>query len=117
MLYSLMLRRAELPMKPRLSIAFGTGVIGLWIVAPSASNGGSCSHNSNLHNCFQLPARLDFSSVPEVPNEIVGGEPNLRLPQTLKDDPRPASTPYTGPMIGVNSRVGGPTVGYYWSIQ
>jgi hypothetical protein len=104
-------------MKSRLSITFGTGLLGLWIVAPSASDAGPCRHNNNLHNCFQLPASLDFSSAPGISDEIVGNEPNLRLPKKLEDDPRPASEPYTGPMIGVNSRVGGPTVGYYWSIQ
>jgi hypothetical protein len=109
-------RAADLAMKPRLSIAFGTGLIGLWMAAPPASDAGPCRHDK-AHDCFQLPATLDFASAPDIANKIVSGEPDLRPPRGLEPDPPPGWQLYTGPMIGANSRVGAPTVGYYWPIH
>lgn len=103
-------------MNSRLSIAFVTALIALSGAASMPSNAGSC-HHTNSQNCFNLPAKLDFSSVPDISSEIVGDEPNVQHPQKSVIDPQPAGQPYTGPMIGVNSRVGAPTIGYYWSIH
>jgi hypothetical protein len=103
-------------MKARFSIALVTALIALSNAAPVPSGAGSCRHTS-AQNCFSLPAKLDFSSVPEISNEIVSGEPDVGHPQKSGIDPQPAAQPYTGPMIGVNSHVGAPTIGYYWSIQ
>jgi hypothetical protein len=102
-------------MKPRLSVALIAGLIVLWVAAPGASDAGPC--RKDARNCFRLPATLDFSSVPDISNEIVKHEPDVRAPQKPTIDPEPASEPYTGPMIGVNSQVRAPTVGYYWSIH
>ena len=102
-------------MKPRLSVALVTAPLAVWIAVAVPSDAGSCRRNSG-HNCFRLPATLNFSSVPEISNDIVGNQPHSRPRQEPSIDPQPAATPYTGPMIG-GSRVGVPTVGYYWSIN
>jgi len=102
-------------MKQRLSIALVAALIAPWIGGPGASDARSCRHDGS-HNCFS-PAPLDFSSVPEISKEIVGSESNVRPPPAPAIDAKPAPKPYTGPMIGVNSRVGAPTAGYYWSIH
>jgi hypothetical protein len=60
---------------------------------------------------------LNFSSVPEISNDIVGNQPHARPRQKPPIDPQRAANPYTGPMIGVESRSGAPIVGYYWSIH
>jgi hypothetical protein len=112
----IVIRCAGLQMKPRLSTAFFTGLTVLWIGVPAASDAGSCRHLSE-RDCFKLPATLDFSSVPDISNEIVSDEPKVQAPQKPAIDPEPAAEPYTGPMFGVNKNVGGPTVGYYWSIH
>jgi hypothetical protein len=103
-------------MKPRFSIALVIGLTAMRIADPASSDAGSCRHQDG-RNCFKLPATLDFSSVPNISDDIVGDEPKVPAQQKRAIDPEPASEPYTGPMIGVNSRVGAPTVGYYWSIH
>jgi hypothetical protein len=103
-------------MKPRLAIAFVTALMTSSSTFPVPSAARSC-HRPSSHNCFRLPASLDFSSVPEISNAVVGDAPKLRAAPKPMIDPQPAARPYTGPMIGVDSRVGAPTVGYYWSIH
>ena len=103
-------------MKPRLSVALVTAPLAAWIAIAVPSDARSCRHNSG-HNCFRLPATLNFSSVPEISNDIVGNQPRARPQQKPPIDPQPAANPYTGPMIGVESRSGAPIVGYYWSIH
>jgi len=110
------IRNADLRMKPRLSVALVTAVLAVWIALPGPSGAGSCRHNSS-HTCFRLPATVDFSSVPDISNEIVGDQPQSRPRQKSVIDPPSAPNPYTGPMIGVDGRVRAPTVGYYWSIN
>jgi hypothetical protein len=102
-------------MKPRLSVALVSVLGGAWIAVVVPSDAGSCRHNRS-HNCFAQPAVLDFSSVPAITNDIVGNQPLSRPRQKPAIDPQPAADPYTGPIIG-GSRVGAPTVGYYWSIN
>jgi hypothetical protein len=69
------------------------------------------------HNCLNLPATINFSSVPEISNQIVSQE----KPQQLQKNPattEPGTAPYTGPIIGVSplrSRI--PTVGFSWSLD
>jgi hypothetical protein len=110
------IRNADLRMKPRLSVALVTALFAVGIGAPAPSGAGPCRHNST-QNCFTLPATVDFSSVPEISNEIVGKQPQPRPRQQPVIDPAPAANPYSGPMIGVDGRVHAPTVGYYWSIN
>jgi len=109
------IRNGDLQMKSRLSVALVSAVGGVWIAAAVPSDAGSCRHNRS-QNCFTQPAVLDFSSVPAISNAIVGNQPPSRPRQRPAIDPQPAADPYTGPMIG-GSRVGAPTVGYYWSIN
>ena len=41
------------------------------ILPIAAVNAGSCDPGST-HNCFNIPATIDFSSVPEISKQIVG---------------------------------------------
>jgi hypothetical protein len=54
-------RAVDLAMKPRLSIAFSTGLIGLWVAAPPASDAEPCRHDK-AHDCFQLPTMTGADS-------------------------------------------------------
>ena len=110
------IRNAALQMKPRPAVALATVLLAAWTAVPLRSDAGSCRHN-RAHNCFRLPATLDFSSVPDISNDIVRDQPLSRPRQKPAIDPPAAAEPYTGPMIGVDSRVRAPTVGYYWSIH
>jgi hypothetical protein len=85
----------------------------MW-AAPGAV-AGSCAHDKS-RNCLDVPATVNFSSVPEISNQIVSQE--KIQPGPLKNPTEDASKPYTGPMIGTNPRPGRtPTVGYYWSLE
>jgi hypothetical protein len=76
---------------------------------------GPCPGNKS-QNCFEVPATINFNSVPEISDRIVNEEKIQPGPQ--KDPTDGASKPYTGPMIGTNPRPGrSPTVGYYWSLE
>jgi hypothetical protein len=85
------------------------------MTAALPSDAGSCRHNRS-HECLKLPATLDFSSVRDISNGIAGDQPPSSTRRNRTIDPQPTANPYTGPVIG-NSRVGVPTVGYYWSIN
>ena len=91
------------------------GFSGVWVATPV--DAGPCPRDKS-RNCFDVPATINFSSVPEISNKIVSEE--KIQPKPLKNpaqDPA-TSTPYTGPMIGTNPRPGRtPTVGYYWSLE
>lgn len=85
-------------------------------LAAGPSFAGSCPH-SKSRNCLQIPPTVDFSSVPNISDQIVGGETAPPpSPASSLADPQ-AGTPYTGPMVGVSTRARAPTVGYYWSIN
>ena len=84
--------------------------------AATVVNAGPCARDTS-RNCLNVPATINFSSVPEISNRIVGEE---KINQAPPKDPAEGSTsaPYTGPMIGTNPRPGRtPTVGYYWSLE
>jgi hypothetical protein len=109
-------RKADLRMKSRLSVALLTALAAMWIAAAVPSDAGSCRRHG-ARGCPKQPATLDFSSDPDVFNDIVGNQPHSRPPtHRAPIDPQPTASPYTGPMIG-RSHVGVPTVGYYWSIN
>ena len=79
-------------------------------------NAGPCAPGST-HNCFNVPATIDFSSVPEISKQIVGQENTGQKQQTPTFEP-PAAAPYTGPIFGASPRPGRiPTVGYSWSLE
>jgi hypothetical protein len=68
-------------------------------------------------NCLNVPATINFSSVPEISKQIVSQE----APQQPQKNPaktEPGTAPYTGPFIGTSplrSRL--PTVGFSWSLD
>ena len=91
-------------------------VFGLSAVCVTTTvDAGPCARDKS-RNCLDLPATINFSSVPEISNKIVSEE--KIQPKPLKNPDPATSTPYTGPMIGTNPRPGRtPTVGYYWSLE
>jgi hypothetical protein len=101
-------------MKVWLPTALAFGLSAVWVA--TAVDAGSCARDKS-RNCFDLPATINFSSVPEISNQIVDEEKIKQAP--LKNPAEGStSTPYTGPMIGTNPRPGRtPTVGYYWSLE
>jgi hypothetical protein len=79
-------------------------------------NAGSCGQG-DTHNCFNLPTTIDFSSVPEISNQIVSEEKPGQKQKQPTGEPS-AAAPYTGPMFGANPRIGRtPVVGYSWSLE
>jgi hypothetical protein len=94
--------------------ALAFGLSGVW--AAASVNAGPCARDKS-RDCFDVPATINFSSVPEISNKIVGEE--KIQPKPLKNPAEGStSTPYTGPMIGTSPRPGRtPTVGYYWSLE
>ena len=85
------------------------------LLGATDADAGPCPRNKS-QNCLEVPATINFNSVPEISNRIVSEE-NIQA-GPLKDPTEGASKPYTGPMIGTNPRPGRtPTVGYYWSLE
>ncbi|MGH7047739.1 MAG: hypothetical protein ACREE2_15270 [Stellaceae bacterium] len=66
--------------------------------------------------CLDGPAAINLSSVPDISQQIVSEEPDAAPPASHTLDAPPITT-YTGPIVGVNSMVHAPTVGYYWSLD
>ena len=86
------------------------------VCAATAVDAGPCARDKS-RNCFDVPATINFSSVPEISNQIVNEQKLKPEPPKLNNDP-PTPAPYTGPMIGTSPRPGRtPTVGYYWSLD
>jgi len=77
---------------------------------------GPCAPGST-HNCFNIPATINFSSVPEISKQVVSEEKTgQKLKQPTLEPPPPAS--YTGPIFGASPRPGRvPVVGYSWSLE
>jgi hypothetical protein len=91
------------------------GFSGVWAAMPV--DAGPCPRDKS-RNCFDVPATINFSSVPEISNKIVSEEKIQQKPLKNPAQDPATSTPYTGPMIGTNPRPGRtPTVGYYWSLE
>jgi hypothetical protein len=93
-------------------------VFGLSAVCVTTTvDAGPCARDKS-RNCLDLPATINFSSVPEISKRIVGEEKIKQAPLKNPAEGSSTSTPYTGPMIGTNPRPGRtPTVGYYWSLE
>lgn len=81
----------------------------------TAAEGASCRAKKN-HNCFDTPATVNFSAVPDISKQIVSEEPDAEKPKTSVVEAPPITT-YTGPTVGVSSMAHAPTVGYYWSLE
>ena len=68
-------------------------------------------------SCLNLPATINFSSVPEISKQIVGEAKPQQLPKNPAQT-EPGTAPYTGPIIGVSPlRRRVPTVGFSWSLD
>jgi hypothetical protein len=90
------------------------GLSGAWVAA--SVNAGPCARDKS-RDCFDVPATINFSSVPEISNKIVGEE-KIKPPPLKNPAEDATSIPYTGPIIGTNPRPGrSPTVGYHWSLE
>ena len=96
-------------MKLWVSLAFAA------CAAAATPAGASCRAAKN-HDCFNAPATLNFSAVPDISRDIVGAEPAPEKPKTTIIEAPPITT-YTGPTVGVSSMAHAPTVGYYWSLE
>jgi hypothetical protein len=83
--------------------------------AASVVDAASCGAKKH-HNCLNIPATVNFSSVPDISKEIVNEEPVASKPTTRTVEAPPITT-YTGPTIGVSSMARTPTLGYYWSLE
>jgi hypothetical protein len=92
-----------------LAVAFGMSAI-------PAVNAGPCVPERK-HDCFNIPVRIDFSSVPEISKQIATDEKTVqKRKQPTGELPTPA--PYTGPIFGASPRPGRtPVVGYSWSLE
>lgn len=83
--------------------------------AASAVDAASCASKKH-HNCLNMPATINFSSVSDISKEIVNDEPAARKPTTRTLEAAPI-TSYTGPTLGVAPNTRAPMVGYYWSLE
>ena len=84
--------------------------------AATAAQADPCSRDKS-RNCLNVPATINFSSVPEISNQIVSQEKPQQLPKNPAQT-EPGTAPYTGPIIGVSplrSKI--PTVGFSWSLD
>lgn len=85
------------------------------VFAAVSADAASCRIKKN-HNCFDAPATLNFSAVPDISRQIVSEEPAAQKPKTSVVEAPPITT-YTGPTVGVSSMAHAPTLGYYWSLE
>jgi hypothetical protein len=96
---------------------FTTLIFALSVVWAAAAVKAEPCPRDNSRNCLNLPATVNFSSVPEISKQIV----NQEKPQQLQKNPaqtEPGAAPYTGPFIGVSPLRGKiPTVGFSWSLD
>lgn len=84
-------------------------------IAATAVGAGSCSPKKASH-CANTGAGIDLNSVPDITKQIVSEEPVTERQKKPFIEP-PAQAPYTGPIVGVTSGKGTPTVGYSWSLE
>jgi hypothetical protein len=89
-------------------------VVAIVAVATTA-DAASCRHKNN-QNCFDTPATINFTSVPDISKQIVSEEPAPVQPKTTVVEAPPITT-YTGPLVAVSPLAHAPTVGYYWSLE
>ena len=101
-------------MRGRVATTLISALSVVW--ATAAVKAEPCSRDKS-RNCLNLPATINFGSVPEISNQIVSQE----KPQQLQKNPAktdPVVAPYTGPIIGVSPLRGKiPTVGFSWSLD
>ncbi len=83
--------------------------------AAASADAAACRIKKN-QNCFDVPATLNFSAVPDISRQIVNEEPAAQKSSKSVVE-APPITPYTGPTVGVSSMAHAPTLGYYWSLE
>ncbi|HTV44117.1 MAG TPA: hypothetical protein VMF05_02275 [Stellaceae bacterium] len=89
--------------------------VALVAVALAPAEAAHCAAKGS-RKCLDGPAAVNLSSVPDISKQIVSEEPTAAQPVSHTLDAPPITT-YTGPIVGVNSMVHAPTVGYYWSLD
>ena len=99
----------------RLQGSFALALIACAALAVTSADAASCRAKKN-QNCFDVPAAVNFSTVPDISRQIVSEEPASEKPKTSVIEAPPITT-YTGPTVGVSSMAHAPTVGYYWSLE
>jgi hypothetical protein len=99
----------------RLRASLGLALMTCAVLAATAAGAASCRNNKN-GNCFNNPAAINFSTVPDISRQIVNDEPAATKPKSTAVEAPPITT-YTGPLVGVSSMAHVPTVGYYWSLE
>jgi hypothetical protein len=81
--------------------------------AITAVNAGSCAP-SRTQKCFNMPDRLDFSSVPAISQGIASDEKTRQKPKSEPLTP----APYTGPIFRASPLPGRtPLLGYSRSLE
>jgi hypothetical protein len=85
------------------------------VTAGTVVNAGSCVPRSSYH-CIGTGLAVDLNSVPDITKKIVSEEPITQKQNKPAIEPA-ASTPYSGPIVGVTSGKRTPTVGYSWSLE
>jgi len=97
-------------------IAIALAIAITTVSATAAVNAGPCTPGS-MHQCFNIPGKIDFTSVPEISKRIAREEKTGQ--QQKQPTAEPATpVPYTGPTFGANPRPGRtPLIGYSWSLE
>lgn len=83
--------------------------------AATVAGAAPCRVKKN-QTCFDTSNSVNFTTVPDISNEIVNQEPAVEKSKTNVLEAPPITT-YTGPTVGVSSMAHAPTVGYYWSLE
>jgi hypothetical protein len=99
----------------RLCGSFALAMTIAAVAAATTAEAASCRIKKN-NNCFDAPATVNFSTVPQISEQIVSDEPAAEKPKTSVVEAPPITT-YTGPLVGLSSMAHAPTVGYYWSLE
>jgi hypothetical protein len=92
-----------------LVLAFAT------VTAAATAEAGSC-WPKNPYPCANNGQSIDLSSVPDITKKIVGEEATAQGQNKPVNNPA-ATSPYTGPIVGVTSGKRAATVGYSWSLD
>ena len=85
------------------------------VTASKAVNAESCVSRRSYH-CANTGFAVDLNAIPDITKKIVSEEPITQKQNKPAIEPA-ASTPYSGPIVGVTSGKRTPTVGYSWSIE
>jgi hypothetical protein len=99
----------------RLWGSFALALTACAVLGGASSFAASCRAKKS-DNCFNMPAAVNFSAVPDISRQIVSEEPIADKPRASVVEAPPITT-YTGPTVGVSSMAHAPTIGYHWSLE